>query len=117
MAAETVLDVVPPLSDEQTNTLFTYEAKHDGKLITRLVGVAREGHWVRVAAEVYPVHAPETSDPQWRFYDFPTRERAHHFADETLLALEYLGCIVTESRMHHLTEVGPGTTVSAASAA
>ena len=79
MAADTALGVLPPVpaSSEQSNTLFTYEVAHDRRLITRLVGVAldREGRSVRVAAEMYPAHAPETSDPQWRFYDFPTREK------------------------------------------
>jgi hypothetical protein len=104
MAADTALGVVPPLpaSDEQSNTLFTYEVAHDRRLITRLVGIDLdgEGHSVRVAAEIYPIHAPQTSDPQWRFYDFPTREKAQHFVEESLLALEYLGCTVSESRTH-----------------
>lgn len=120
MAADTALGVLPPVpaSSEQSNTLFTYEVAHDRRLITRLVGVAldREGRSVRVAAEIYPAHAPETSDPQWRFYDFPTREKAQHFVEEALLALEYLGCTVAESRTH-LAGSGPGTEVAAVSVA
>ena len=100
MAAETTLDAVPSFEsgDEQTNTLFTYEMTHERRLVTRLVGVAREGHPVRVAAEIYPVHAPDNSEPQWRFYDFSSREQAQRFADEALLTLEYLGCTLMEPR-------------------
>ena len=100
MAAESPLGAVPELgeSDEQTNTLFTYELSHDRRLVTRLVGVARDGHPVRVAAEIYPVHAPDNSPPQWRFYDFASREQAQRFAEEALLTLEYLGCTLMEPR-------------------
>jgi hypothetical protein len=98
MAAEGQFGTVGVLSTEdgQGKTLFAYEAVHDGRLVTRLVGIGSGGADVRVVAEVYPVHAPETSEPQWRFYDFPSHDRARRFADEALLALEYLGCAVTE---------------------
>src|SRR5438046_4864340 len=85
-------------SFDETSVLFVYEAKTDGRLVTRLVGIDTDGQAVRIAAEIYPVHAPETNDPQWRFYDFPTRSHAKHFAEETLLALEYLGCTITEGQ-------------------
>ena len=68
----------------------------EGRIVTRLYGFERAGQDLRVAAEIYPVSAPQDSQPQWRFYDFLARDQAHHFAEETLLALEYLGCIVTE---------------------
>jgi len=84
-------------SFDETSVLFVYEAAVDGRLVTRLFGIDTDGQAVRVAAEIYPVHAPETNDPQWRFYDFPGRKHAQHFAEETLLALEYLGCIITDS--------------------
>src|ERR1043165_9142631 len=105
MAAEgeLVSTAVPPNGDEQGRTLFAYEAIHEGRLVTRLVGIGSGGADVRVVAEVYPVHAPETSEPQWRFYDFPSPDRARRFADEALLALEYLGCAIGEP-MPHATE-------------
>jgi hypothetical protein len=87
---------VSPNGDEQGRTLFAYEAIHDGRLVTRLVGIGSGGSDVRVVAEVYPVHAPESTEPQWRFYDFPSPDRARRFADEALLTLEYLGCSVSE---------------------
>jgi hypothetical protein len=102
MAAEgeLVSTGVSPNGDEQGRTLFAYEAIHDGRLVTRLVGIGSGGVDVRVVAEVYPVHAPETSEPQWRFYDFPSPDRARRFADEALLALEYLGCTISEPVSH-----------------
>jgi len=84
-------------SFDETSVLFVYETAIDGRIVTRLFGIDTDGEAVRIAAEIYPVHAPETNDPQWRFYDFPTRKHANHFAEETLLALEYLGCTINES--------------------
>ena len=92
-AAETPLGVLP---DDQTSTLFAFEARRSGRIITRLVAVEADTHRIRVAAEIYPVDVPETTEPQRRFYDFPTRHKARGFADEALLALEYLGCTITE---------------------
>jgi hypothetical protein len=97
---ELVPNGMPPNGDEHGRTLFAYEAIHDGRLVTRLVGIGSGRADVRVVAEVYPVHAPETSEPQWRFFDFPSPDRAVRFADEALLALEYLGCTVSESVPH-----------------
>jgi hypothetical protein len=91
---------MPPNEDDEGRTLFAYEAAHEGRLVTRLVGIGGSNEDVRVVAEVYPVHAPATSEPQWRFYDFPTHERARRFADEAMLTLEYLGCAVTETAPH-----------------
>jgi hypothetical protein len=96
----------PPPNAEPTSVLFAYEARRNGRLITRLVG-NDDVHRVRVAAEVYPVDVPETNEPQRRFYDFPSRRQAQTFADEALLALEYLGCTVTES-VEQLSRSRPG---------
>jgi len=117
MAAEgdRVPDGTSPAADEQGRTLFAYEAIHDGRLVTRLVGIGSGGADVRVVAEVYPVHAPETSEPQWRFYDFPSPDRARRFADEALMALEYLGCSVSETLPH--ASDAPATIVTGAVAA
>jgi hypothetical protein len=104
-----------PVEDEHGRTLFAYEAAHEGRLVTRLIGIGSGGSDVRVVAEVYPVHAPETSEPQWRFYDFPSSDRARRFADEALLALEYLGCSVSEPLPHG--SEAPATILSRAVAA
>jgi len=84
-------------SFDEASVLFVYQADAEGgRTVVRLFGIDTEGGAVRVAAEIYPVHAHESNDPQWRFYDFPSRKSAQVFADETLLALEYLGCNITE---------------------
>ena len=99
MALETPLDVIsqPRSNDEQERMLFAYEARRQARVVVRLVGAEADIHRIRVAAEIYPIDVPETNEPQRRFYDFPTRQKAQAFADETLLALEYLGCTVTET--------------------
>ena len=116
MAAEGELgpNGMSPTGDEHGRTLFAFEAISDGRLVTRLVGIGSGGADVRVVAEVYPVHAPETSEPQWRFYDFPSPDRARRFADEALMALEYLGCSVSESLPH--ASDAPATVVRAVAA-
>jgi hypothetical protein len=99
MNAETPLETIsqPGPPADRTSTLFAFEARRNGRLVTRLAGVQADGNRMRVAAEVYPVDVPETNEPQRRFYDFPTRREAQAFADEALLTLEYLGCTVTGS--------------------
>jgi hypothetical protein len=113
MAAEMPLGLVPPPegATDDARRMFAYEAVFDGRLVARLVGIASGGEAVRVAAEVYPVHAPEAGEPQWRFYDFPARDDAQRFVDETLVALEYLGCIIGEKRV---SRGGPAAASSAA---
>ncbi len=76
---------------------YAYDVVHDGRLVARLVALETGGPETRVTAEIHPVHAPLGSDPQRRTYDFPTRATAQRFVDETLLALEYLGCVVREA--------------------
>lgn len=101
--------------DEHTNTLFRYELARDGRLVARLVGIG-DGQTIRVVGEIYPVLVPETTEPQWRFYDFPNREQAERFADEAVLALEYLGCTVAETRPQlggSATDVRPSSVAAA----
>jgi len=93
----TPLDVRTQPDAAQAGALFAYEVRRSGRVVTRLVGIQADVDRIRVAAEIYPVDVPETSPPQRRFYDFPTRRNAQNFVDEALLALEYLGCTVTES--------------------
>ena len=97
MTAATQLDVRTQPDAGQAGALFAYEVRRNGRIVTRLVGIQADVDRIRVAAEIYPVDVPEVSPPQRRFYDFPTRRHAQTFVDEALLALEYLGCTVTES--------------------
>ena len=96
MTSATSLDVRTQPDAGQADLLFAYEVRRSGRVVTRLVGIQADVDRIRVAADIYPVDVPETSPPQRRFYDFPTRRKAQTFADEALLALQYLGCTVTE---------------------
>jgi hypothetical protein len=76
--------------------LFVYEARKEGRTVAVLRGIPGLDGAVTVETEIFPVTAPATADPQTRPYAFPTREQATRFADEALLALEYLGCTLAE---------------------
>lgn len=98
MAVDTPKGLVPSAGafGGRTRTLFAYDVSKEGKIVTRLYGFESDDH-VRVAAETYPCTAREDIAPEWLFFDFPTHDRALRFADEVLLALEYLGCTFTET--------------------
>lgn len=114
MTLEAPLDVIsqPRANVEQVSTVFAYEARRQARVVVRLVATEADVDRIRVAAEIYPVDVPESTEPQRRFYDFPTRQKAQAFADEALLALEYLGCTATETGTSP-----PGTIASAEIAA
>ena len=76
--------------------LFAYEARKEGRTVAVLRGTAGDNGSVVVETEIFPVTAPANSDPQTRPFSFPTRDQAMRFVDETLLALEYLGCVLAE---------------------
>jgi hypothetical protein len=80
-----------------TRPLFAYDVSKEDRVVTRLYGFASDDQKVRVAAETYSCTAREDTAPEWLFFDFPTHDRALRFADEVLLALEYLGCAFTDS--------------------
>ena len=75
----------------------------------RLYGFASDGHKVRVAAEIYPFTFLEQSEPEWFMHDFPGRDQAELFADEAMVALECLGCTITDEGAG---EAVPATTVT-----
>jgi hypothetical protein len=74
--------------------LFSHELRRDGKIVTQLRGIEGEGGAVTVEAQVYTGAAGD--DPQVVPFSFPTRDQATRFIDETLDALQYLGCVVTD---------------------
>ena len=74
--------------------LFAYSASKDGRRVLSLFGFEGEGPEVKVEAEIHSVKAPADSEPKRRSLMFPTRELAQKFADETVIAFEYLGCVV-----------------------
>ena len=83
-------------SPNDNGTVFTYEARREGRTVAVIRGVAGSDGSVTVETQVYPVTAAATADPQTRPFTFKTREQALRFADEAVLALEYLGCVLAE---------------------
>lgn len=93
--AVTSSDPAPPSAPASNGpALFTYSASKDGMTIVSLFGFERDGKEVVVEAEIHSVKAPADSEPMRRSLMFPTRELAQRFADETVIAFEYVGCIV-----------------------
>jgi hypothetical protein len=80
----------------KTKPVFAYEASKEERVVARLYGFIGDDQAIRVAAEIYPFTVRESEEPRWFFHDFRTRDHARRFAEETLVALEYLGCIVTD---------------------
>ncbi len=76
--------------------VFSYEARREGRTVATLRGVAAEDGSVTVETEVFPVTAPANAEPQTRPFRFATREQAIRFADEAVLTLEYLGCVLAD---------------------
>ena len=75
-------------------SLFEYHLRRDGRNVATIRGV-QAGGGVTVVTEVHPASAPPGSDPLSRPFPFPTLEHARRFADEALIAFEYLNCTVT----------------------
>jgi hypothetical protein len=76
--------------------VFSYEARREGRTVAVIRGVTGADGSVTVETQVFPVTAPANADPQTRPFVFRTREQAIRFADEAVLALEYLGCNLAE---------------------
>jgi hypothetical protein len=76
--------------------LFSHEVRRDGRTVATLHGIQDDDGGFTVETEIYPVTVPGQVEPQRRPFSFPTREQATRFVEETLMALEYLGCAVAE---------------------
>lgn len=76
--------------------LFTHTASRDDRPVVTLYGFGNDAlDGVTVVAAVWPIYANDGSEPERQFHVFPTREKAAQFADETLTALEYVGCSIS----------------------
>jgi len=76
--------------------VFRYEARHEGRTIVVLHGVASANGGLDVETEAYPVGQKPDEPPLRRTFSFATHEKAHRFADDVLAALEYQNCLVNE---------------------
>lgn len=73
---------------------FHRYAKKDGRRVVILRLFEEDERFV-VESDVYPTNSLRVEPLHPGPYSFATREEATSFIDETLLALEYLGCDVT----------------------
>ena len=75
------------------HTLFTREARRDGRLVLTLT-CSRRGERFVIECDTYNVTAAADAAPRRRAFAFRDRPGAERFSVETLRALEYLGCQV-----------------------
>jgi hypothetical protein len=72
-------------------TLFTYELRRDGRVISTLEGKQSDsGTFVETV--VFPVGDDPGLAGISRSFPFPSAEIARRFADDALVAFEYLNC-------------------------
>lgn len=93
MALTLVAPEAPPTAP--ASPLFGFEAAKDHRRIVKLAASAAGDGTILVALEVHPVSVVADVEVQHLEVRFDTVEEAQRFADETLMALEYLGCTVT----------------------
>lgn len=74
--------------------LFQYEVRRDGRVIVTL-RAHRTAAGVTVESEVFPVTQAAGEPGVTRPFPFASPDHARRFADEALVALEYLNCSVT----------------------
>jgi hypothetical protein len=74
--------------------LFAHEIRRDGRLVATLAA-RRDPAGVVVDSEVFPVTQPPEEPGLRRPFTFATIDQAHHFAEEVLVAFEYLNCSVS----------------------
>ena len=85
-----------PDTQLQGSFLLACEAARDGECVVRLEAFSEQDGHVTVNAETWPVNSRVPLDqPVPSAYRFPTAAMARKFVDEAMIALEYLGCIVT----------------------
>lgn len=75
--------------------LFHHEVRRDGRVIVAFRGVASGSAAVVEASVFTPGDDPER-EPLQRPFPFPSPHQAQRFVEEALVALEYLGCTVTQ---------------------
>jgi hypothetical protein len=77
--------------------LLYQEVRREGKVIALFRGIASD-NGVTVETRVFPVKAVRPGDDGHvdRPFPFSTLDQARRFVDDSIVALEYLGCTVTE---------------------
>lgn len=80
--------------DDPTGALFELEARREGKIVVRLLGLPSEDGGVTVESHVFP--PGHTGEGIKRPFPFQTREQANRFVEEATISLEYLNCTIVD---------------------
>lgn len=75
-------------------SFFSHDVRRAGKRVAHLRAVPGKAG-ITVEVEIHPTGRPP-GNPVQRPFDFASLEAAQRFADESLMALEYLDCEVVE---------------------
>jgi hypothetical protein len=75
-------------------TLFRYEVRRDGSVVVTL-HAHETASGIVVESEVFPVTHAAGAPGITRPFSFTSLDHAKRFADEALVALEYLSCTVS----------------------
>jgi hypothetical protein len=93
--------VTPPLRGAKSTKaaaasgpLYSYGVRREGRPVVTLTAVTDGDASVTVETEVFPVTLPPGVGGVRRPFRFASADAAEKFAEETLLALEYLNCDV-----------------------
>ncbi len=75
-------------------SLFQHEVRRDGRVVATLLAHETDDG-VTVESEVFPVTQAAGERGVTRPYAFTSLDHARRFADDALVAFEYLNCTVT----------------------
>ena len=79
---------------DSARSLFQHEVRRDGHVVATL-RAHETADGVTVEAEVFPVTQAPGEPGVTRPFAFASLDHAHRFADDALVAFEYLNCTVT----------------------
>lgn len=83
-----------PATAGSTRSLFQHEVRRDGRVVATL-RATRTPDGIAVETDVFPVTAAAGEPGITRPFPFASLDHARRFADEALVAFEYLGCTVS----------------------
>ena len=79
---------------DSASALFAYTVRRDGRTIA-LLNVYATQSGVTVDSEVFPITKPIDEPGIKRPFSFGSVDQARRFADDAIVAFEYLNCTVT----------------------
>ncbi len=79
---------------DPARALFSYVVRRDGRVIATLHG-HNTGDGVDVDSEVFPVTAADDEPGLKRTFNFTSLDHARRFVDDSIVAFEYLNCVIT----------------------